>query len=122
MPGAVPNPRRRVGGCQEGVAMSPEGSLTLSKLQSANEKRVAFWVTSLIHLLLPLKGNSNLCYVPCGDWNENRWCASHVPRPRAGTATYATVVGSAAALSSTSHLSHLTGEEMAAEPQSEVWT
>lgn len=102
--------------------MSPGGSLTLSKLQSANEKRGAFWVTSLIHLLLPLRGNSDLCCVPCGDWNENRWCASHVPRPRAGTATYTMAVGSAAALSRTSHLSHLTGEEMEAEPQSGVWT
>ena len=65
-------PQEKGWGVLGGVALSLGGSLFLSKLQSANEKRRAFWVTSLIHLLLSLGGNSNLYYVPWGDWNKNR--------------------------------------------------
>ena len=52
----------------------------------------AFWVVSLIHLLLPLRGKSDMCYVPCGDSNENRRHISRMFHPRAGTATYMTTL------------------------------
>lgn len=61
--------------------MSPGGSLTLSKLQSANEKRGAFWVTpssisfslsgetpicavSLVETGMKIDGAAPVCHVP----------------------------------------------------------
>lgn len=64
----------------EGVAWSPEDSLTLSKLQSANEKRGAFWVISLSE-------ETPICVLSLGEAGIKIDGAPPVcQRPRAGTA------------------------------------
>lgn len=76
MPDITLNPRRRAGRCWEG-GLNLGGSLTLSKLQNANEMKGAFWVISfslseeaLIYVMSQERGN------------KIRWCPSHVPHPR----------------------------------------
>lgn len=68
-------PPEKSWGCWEGVAWSPRGDLTLSKLQSANENRGAFWVISLLEetpicvislreMGIKIDGSPPVCHVP----------------------------------------------------------
>lgn len=61
MPDIAPNPRGRAGGAGGGVAMSPGGSLPLSRLRSANEKSGGLSGSCPSSISFCLPGDSPIC-------------------------------------------------------------